>query len=439
MLGDGRVALCPADCAVATRCVLHYYFHNAAGDPGFMAFEVLRDSFHEALHQSLPLALTTDMQMTPWAHGGLTAGLSADHPVFPPAVRHHDARCTIADMVRRDFALDSQPQALLDVPCIANPLAGDALAVLVAVYMSDGVGVCLALSHAVVDIGGATRFCHEWCALARSMYAAAGTHHQPQRLCSDRAWFWGAVSARRAPVDSAFYRHLYARTAAQQPPKSGTAGAPLYRIAIAAEALGALGDVRARACPGASIPNFISAVIWRAILRARPDAEHAYFAASLTVRTIEPAFADYWGNTATMRYIHREAPALRAAAIGEIAEAVQGCTSGFSVAEYADILERYTSTPEYLARLEQFVEEGRAPLLMVANISRLPVYAADFGFGPPAKVCYPPFLPPGFAVFLPRSAAGGIDILIHASDAAIRLLASDDLVRDHIAVTAYSP
>ncbi|KAJ2714698.1 hypothetical protein H4R19_001592 [Coemansia spiralis] len=448
MLTSSRAVLCPADAAVTPRCLIQFFYQNTAGDPRFMEFEILCESFYEALRSSMPLALATDMQLESLWSGGLTVSLDSE-PKRPPVTRHIDSKCTVANMIEEGFSRASQPVALDSVPHFTNPLEGDALATLDVVYMADGVGLCLSFSHAAVDLGACVRFCQEWGARARSMYTlSGGAAYQPAELNTDRTWFWEAITAQPAQIEREFDKHiaeLAAAAAAQEPEARETSAAqpnetgdinPVYRIEISAAAVGEIGEARHKAAPGVTIPSLLSAVLWRAITQAHPAARYTYFGLSLTVRT-NPQFAEYWGNTATMKYLYAETSAFAAMDIAAIARMVQACADEFTLAEFVHILESFTANAEYSDTLARFVSSGRAPRLAISNISRAPAYSVDFGFGPPTKVCYPPSVPAGLVIFFPSSKAGGIDIYLRASDAEIQQIASDSLLKDRIVTVAY--
>ncbi|KAJ2771770.1 hypothetical protein IWQ57_002062 [Coemansia nantahalensis] len=447
MPASTQTVFCPADGLIDGQIMAHFYYQNMTSDPRFMEFDVLSESFYDALRSSLPLALATDMQTGPLWSGGLTAMLSSN-PGRPPMTRHVDSKCTIANMIAEGFSRASQPLALDSMPHLRKPLEGDALVTLDVVYMADGVGVGVAFSHAVVDMGACVRFCQEWGARAQSMYSPDDSVvYQPAVLNIDRARFWDAITAEETRAESAFDKHLaeLADTApelgndgpSKVEPDMGGGAKSLYRIEITAAATGGIGEARKNVAPGASIPNFLSAVLWRAVTRANPEAHHTYFATSLTVRT-DPRFAEFWGNTSTMKYIHMDAGTFSAMDIGDIARTVQAIMSEFTPAEYLRILGTFTNT-EYIRNLVRHVLNGHAPVVAISNVSRVPMYSVDFGFGPPAKVICPTALTPGMVVLFPNSMAGGIDIYLRASDAEIEQIAGDSLLKDHISVRAYEP
>ncbi|KAJ2794771.1 hypothetical protein H4R21_005371 [Coemansia helicoidea] len=137
-----------------------------------------------------------------------------------------------------------------------------------------------------------------------------------------------------------------------------------------------------------------------------------------------------------MKYIHMDAGTFSAMDIGDVARTVQARVREFTPAEFVHILGTFVDI-EYIRNLVRHVLNSQAPLMVISNVSRTPMYSVDFGFGPPAKVSYPPALGPGMAVLFPNSKAGGIDIYLRASDAEIEQIASDSLLKDYISVRAY--
>ncbi|KAJ2125506.1 hypothetical protein IW147_000858 [Coemansia sp. RSA 720] len=433
-----RTVLCPADNAVMPRCVVHFYFHNSGHRPEFMEFSTLRQTFIQTLRASLPLALATDMQMTTATYGGLTAAIVEDPP-HPPICKHTDDTRTVGRMIAADFAPSTQPPVILGIPTHSNPLVGDPLVTLDVVYMADGVGVGLAFSHAVTDMGGVIQFCVEWSRVARSIYTPGAMEHTPCVLNADRSWFWPRVCAEPSPPTSPFVSHLESLASdhnelADSSTEIQDTCSTMYRMGISAHGVAHIGSVRDATCPGVSILNFISAALWQSITTSSLHPS-TYFAASLTART-HPTYADYWGNTSTMKYTHYATLDVCNMSCADLGRVVQQSVASFTPAEFAYIIDKYADD-EYLPRLRMFVENGRVPRLMVSNMSRLPHYEVDFGFGCPVKVCWPVDIPRGMAAFLPRAQGGGIDIYLRASDLVVRNVSNHGLLKDHISVMVY--
>ncbi|KAJ2556046.1 hypothetical protein IWW35_000207 [Coemansia sp. RSA 1878] len=450
-----RTVLCPADNAVMPRCAVHFYFHNPDQQAGFMEFGILRNTFIQTLRTSLPLALATRMQMTAFTYGGLTASI-VDDPPLPPISKHTDDTRTVRRMIDADFAPSTQPRVIFGFPIQCNPLVGDPLVTLDVVYMADGVGIGLTFSHAVTDMGGVVRFCVEWSRVARFHYTKSATEHKPCVLNNDRSWFWPCICAEPSPPTPPFVTHLEAlatatdtcayadsskhsnelfesaETDSNAEPRA--ARSPIYRMSISAHGVAHIGSVRDAVCPGVSIPNLISAALWQCISVSSPHPT-TYFAASLTART-HPTYADYWGNTSTMKYMHHETHQVSRMPCAELARVIQQNVVSFTPAEFAYIINQYTSE-SYLQKLQRFVENDKAPRVMVSNMSRLPFYETDFGFGRPAKVCCPLDVPHGMAAFFPRSRSGGIDIYLRVSDLVVQNVVNHELLKDHITVIVY--
>ncbi|KAJ2503216.1 hypothetical protein GGH96_000465 [Coemansia sp. RSA 1972] len=433
-----RTVLCPADNAVNPRCVVHFYFHNPDRQAGFMEFSILRQTFIQTLRVSLPLALATDMQMTSPTYGGLTAVIVEDPPL-PPVCKHTDDTRTVGCMIAADFAPSTQPSVILGIPTTSNPLAGDPLVTLDVVYMTDGVGLGLAFSHAVTDMGGIARFCVEWSRVARSHYTSGATEYKPCALNTGRSWFWPCVCAEPRPPTSPFVSHLEALASDHNGLVDSNAeiqdtSSTMYRMSTSAHGIAHIGSVRDAICPGVSIPNLISAALWQSLSLSSPHS-FTYIAASLTTRT-HPTYATYWGNTSTIKYTHYATQQACQMPCAELARVVQKSVASFTPAEFVYIIDQYTSEV-YLSRLQKYVENDKVPRLMVSNMSRLPYYEVDFGFGCPVKVNWPMDVPRGMAAFFPRSRDGGIDIYLRTSDLVARNVANHEVLKDHISVMVY--
>ncbi|KAJ2158284.1 hypothetical protein GGF46_003894 [Coemansia sp. RSA 552] len=433
------VTLCPADCAIASRCMVHYYFYNATGQQGFMDFDTLRTALYQTLRVSQPIGLATGMRMTSLQYGGITAEMSPE-PKLPSATMHHNHTHTVAAMLAADFSPESQPPEMTSLSLTINPLEGDALVAMDYVQMVDGVGLAFSFSHAVFDMGACARLCEEWSRVARAMFSDGSTAYTPQELNVDRKWFWDELTKLPAPGPSDFDKHLdeLVETASSTPEKDTALPNNLYRIGISVEQFQELGAIRNRICPGVSVPNFISAAIWHSICQTNPSTSpYTYFAASLTVRS-DKRFAEYWGNTATMKYISQDRSKLTAAPIETTARAVQQCVTDFTPADFVHIIDQYTVDDSYIKKLRRFVENDAVPWLMVTNMSRHPYYNVDFGFGPPAKVLWPPTPLPSFAVIFPKEARGGIDIYLCVPESTMEEISTKSIIKDHIAVMLYN-
>ncbi|PIA14514.1 hypothetical protein COEREDRAFT_88612 [Coemansia reversa NRRL 1564] len=276
-------------------------------------------------------------------------------------------------------------------------------------------------------------------------------NYQPQMLNIDRQWFWEKITAQSTPVDTTFDNHIEALEEANRKKLCSSLvneeipaglvfdGAEtdnlLYRISIPSQSVNKIGMVRSKICPEVSIPNFISAILWHCVFESSPDAKFSYFATSLTVR-LNTLFSEYWGNAATMKYTYEKTEVLHSKEIGNIARIIQCLVDKYSVADFAHIVKNYNSK-KYVENITRLVEENNPSRLMVSNISRLPVYSIDFGFGQPVKTAVAPHISPGFAVFSPRSKDGGIDILIRTLPKVIERLTNNSLLKEYISVINY--
>ncbi|KAJ2777300.1 hypothetical protein GGI15_004554 [Coemansia interrupta] len=437
---------CPADNAIAPRCMLLYYYHNSANHTNFMDFTLLKHTFHQTLLASLPLALATSVSMDAPPLGKLTAFVNPRSPKYPEVKRHTDHEHTIKNMVARGFARGSQPPVLANMRMLADPLAGDALAMLEVVYMADGVGLAVGLSHAVVDITGFRMFVEQWSRLCRSTVHAELPQYKAQKLYIDRTEFWRMVTKEPAPPPSPFDRHLEElagcpessadRQVSEQEPSA------TYRITVPDVLLEQLAKSRRPADPQPSVPALLSAILWKALVRAQPSPhpQFAYFANSLTVRPLHKSLAAFCGNAVTMKYIHMPVAHLLHTDTQDVAVEIHRAAREFTGGQFARIIRGYMEPQGYMGRLARFVENGRAPRLMVSNVSRAGLYdEADFGWSGPEKIVFPADIPQGLCIFLPMSSAGGIDAYLCTTRSVIESIAQDDQLKDHIAIYEQGP
>ncbi|KAI9470266.1 hypothetical protein LPJ55_000725 [Coemansia sp. RSA 990] len=333
--------------------------------------------------------------MTP---GGLVVSLGAD---CPPVNKHIDTQHTVAQMIADDFA--SQPSVMTNTPIECSPT--DPWATLDLVYMEDGVGLAFSISHAVTDLGGSIRIAQEWAKMTRSMPLA------PYELNMDRQWFWSQLLQESPPFKSMHHT--------EQLPTISQEQSHVYRLSFSPQAIDVLKTRRQSAA--VSIGSFITAILWRAF--ARSHTEFVHLGISLTTR-IHPRYADYWGNTSTIKYICQPVQDIINWSIADIANKAQEAVRTFTPAEFLYIVNQYVENDVAI--------ENK---LMVINVSQFPFYDVDFGFGKPIKVVWPPSLPSGAAMLYPRSSDGGIDIYIKVCESVIQNIKIDQLISDLVSVT----
>ncbi|KAJ2801335.1 hypothetical protein H4S07_004966, partial [Coemansia furcata] len=291
---EQSLGLCPADCAVQLPIVTPLYFEKSSDStPEFMDFDILKTSFYHTLATCLPHALGTNLRKpTDDSSMSYLVTVNPTAPKLPPVTRHVDDECTIAAMRQSGFLPHVQPKVILceTAKVVRNPLGGDPLATLDIVYMSDGVGVLLTISHGIVDMGAYCRFIMEWGLVAKAM--ACGANNVPRGMDTDREKFWALVTEDAIPVSpTAFEEHLAGLNATGAVPAvADKAPASLFILSADAAAVKRLAQTRDIMCPGVSVPNFISAFLWRTVALSYPEARYAYFSSSLTIRN-DPRFA----------------------------------------------------------------------------------------------------------------------------------------------------
>ncbi|KAJ1924644.1 hypothetical protein GGI01_002044 [Coemansia sp. RSA 376] len=426
---EQTLGLCPADSAAHLPVMAPLYFENPhSSTAGFMDFDILKTTFYRTLTLCLPHALGTKPRES--SDPGTPFLVTIDQPSELPLVtKHIDDTCTIAEMRRSGFMPHVQPEVILREASklVRNPMGGDPLVTLDIVYMKDGVGVLLVISHAIVDMAAYCRFVLEW-----GLVAKAGS--LPRDMDTDRKRFWDLVSGLATPVPTVFENHMAELNAADvEVPLEHPQASTIFRLSADAAAMGKLACTRDTMCPGISLPNFISALLWRITALACPNAKYAYFSSSLTIRN-DPRFAEYWGNTSTFKFIY--APRDKVIEdVGRVADWVQDSVREFTVAEFAHILSLYTVDGRWYDRsLSKYVGAAGVPRLSVMNISRIPFYDIDFGWGRPTKVMYQTVGIPGLCFFMPQTGDGGIEVFVCLREDAANALLADELVSSHFDV-----
>ncbi|KAJ2707088.1 hypothetical protein FB645_001064 [Coemansia sp. IMI 203386] len=456
---DGRhvYEFCPADNAIFPRCMIHYYYRNADNIPDFMDFATLKSTFHHTLSVCLPMTLGSQVHMETPPFGKLTITVDGTSPRLPPVTKHVDTVHTVAEMAARGFVIASQPSVLAEAPLMLNPLEGDPLVTLDVVYMADGVGLLLAFSHAIVDLPGFQKFVDQWSCLNRSLVSKQRTiGYLPQQLDTDRMRFWNAVLKYPEPETSDIEQHLDMLVAAadknntveclssatkenndeqiQQVCPEIPSDYGVYRIEVPLAAIDELTQLKAQICPEVTVPNLIAATLWRCLSLTHPSSSYTYFANSLSIRN-NTEFTHFCGNTATIKYTYQKTATIISQNIFQTSQQIQRSARSFGVGEFARIIKGYvTSGSKYSSNLTRFVETHRVPRLIVTNVSRIPFYETDFGYGTPIKLFFPATVPPGLCAFTPLSKEGGIDILIRTTENAIENIKSDQLLGERIVV-----
>ncbi|KAJ2756789.1 hypothetical protein GGI19_000593 [Coemansia pectinata] len=72
--------------------------------------------------------------------------------------------------------------------------------------------------------------------------------------------------------------------------------------------------------------------------------------------------------------------------------------------------------------------------LTISNVSRVPYFGVDFGFGAPSHITLYPMVIPGFAVWLPLSSEGGLHILWNLPEHVFNVLKQDSHLTRYVEV-----
>ncbi|KAJ2344940.1 hypothetical protein GGH91_002696 [Coemansia sp. RSA 2671] len=433
---EKTLGLCPPDCAVHLPIMTPLYFERPVGMTGFMDFDVLKSSFYRTLTTCLPHALGTNFRLSGDPSMPYLVTVNPAAPNLPRVARHVDDECTIAAMRQSGFMPHVQPKAILceTAKVTRNPLGGDPLVTLDIVYMSDGVGVLLVISHAIVDMGAYCRFMVEWGLVAKAV--ACGDVGVPREMDTDRSKFWSLVTKWAEPVPTTeFEAHLAELNAAgAQVPLANPQPVTIVRLGADPKAVAKLSQTRDRLCPGISVPNFISALLWR-ITGQASESEYAYFSSSLTIRS-DPRFSEYWGNTSTSNFIYVPRERLISESLADVARRIQESVYEFGVAEFAHILDLFTAKDSWYDRsVVKYVGVTGVSRMSVVNVSRsVPLYDIDFGGGRPVKVMNQAVRIPGLCFFMPWSQEGGIEVIACLPEPTVNVLLVDELVMSHFDV-----
>ncbi|KAJ2525439.1 hypothetical protein GGI11_000011 [Coemansia sp. RSA 2049] len=443
-----RVVFCPADNAIYPRCTFHMYYRNSSNRADFMDFDVLKESLYRTLRICMPLALATDMKQTSFVHGGLTANLSSSPP-YPLVTRHVDEEHTIAEMVANGFSLESQPPSIVNSVAIANPLAGDALVSIDVAYMTDGVGLSMAFSHAIADLASMVMIGREWGNLARAMLSDSHSQHEVQVFDIDRTSFWDKASSYSpGKLSLGTTQHLEARWTEEQQRIDNAGGTnkskndpgcnklPMHRLRISADSVEKLKEQRPADCRGISVGALIAAVLWQSHTQAHPDQPYTYCGSSITIRA-DPQFAEFCGNTSTIDYTYNTPGHINTLDIYAVARIVQQRIRDFTVGDFVHYVETY-STPAFVANPLAYVAKNHEATIVTVNASRLPFYDIDFGYGRPCKfVCPVSMVSNHFCFMLPQEPHGGIEIYARVPVETIERVRRAEFLLGHVVVERY--
>ncbi|KAJ2444495.1 hypothetical protein GGF42_006287 [Coemansia sp. RSA 2424] len=92
------------------------------------------------------------------------------------------------------------------------------------------------------------------------------------------------------------------------------------------------------------------------------------------------------------------------------------------------------SDPARQAKFLTVFANPSALQLTVSNISRVPYFGVDFGFGAPSHVTVYPMVIPGFAVWLPMDAGGGLRIVWNLPEGVFLALKNDPELTRYVTV-----
>ncbi|KAJ2356846.1 hypothetical protein IWW50_006551 [Coemansia erecta] len=363
-----------------------------------------------------------------------------------PVVTEERAKThTLARLRRAGFCWKQWP-AETHVPDLRTRESRPMLGVHIVRYACGGVGVHAKVRHQCMDGSGVWRFFGVWaaaCANGRAVPPGPIAGAAPIG-CRDVL-----ASALSAPTPSAYIdgvsRFLQAAARVQHSAQSAERdGSRMARFAMTQCALDRLKLYYGRlgACSRSHLPyvrehnvSFVStsdlvcALFWRAIARAHealfPSDPHTCMMLACDVRARIAVPLAYCGNASFPLIIHAGKKHVLGETITDTATRIRSHV-GLLSAELVQSTLEFMAAPESMRALVEMFQPGKA-FFSASIINKIPMFESmNFGFGRPVHVDIPPYLGPGFSIWMPtRSAKQPLVVNLALNNSVLALVRDD--------------
>ncbi|KAJ1821849.1 hypothetical protein LPJ60_002365 [Coemansia sp. RSA 2675] len=345
-----------------------------------------------------------------------------------PRYDEHDATVRVADIAAANYNWSLWPKELLSV-CPVRPPYGSApelpLVHVVVTWHPDGMGFLVSIDHSVADGVGLGTLLNQWASSMREgrILLPVDSDHATvyQELVSSvkepqGGWLIDYVdSLPEVPPavgkdleDSVAISHTNPR-APQQIELALRQNAHAMRVTP--EAMQRLLDDSPQ--PASAI-RLVYALMWQRYIAAMSTADSSPSQMCL-INVIHSSrhLVDrphYIGNAVCPVYSQSTLDKLMASPLSAIATDI-GQNMHAVTGSHWLAFTQMINDPVRQAKFYTIFANPSALQLSISNVSRVPFFGVDFGFGAPSHVTLYPMVIPGFAVWLPLGPKGGLHVL----------------------------
>ncbi|KAJ2004779.1 hypothetical protein H4R26_002313 [Coemansia thaxteri] len=454
---NGIHELTPLDGNPSNRANLQFVFfykNPSSSESGLQLRERMSERMRQAFHEAMshyPILYgehhrCDDDKETPPNEGGQSPAVhiivsDSSKQTQAPRYDEHDVSELVSDIQAAHYNWATWPAQLLSVSPIRVRLGSARelpLAHVVVTWHADGMGLLVSVDHSVADGVGVSVLLNQWAGAVRNrelLLPVDADHAAAWRQLVETAdepqpdWFVNYVDSLPAvaPEPSGTESAGIADTDPRAPVEVERAlRRNTHALRVTRAALQRLADDNSRGGPVPAI-RLAYALMWQRYMAAMargsdPDA-------TCLINVIHSARAvvgrpHYIGNAVCPVYSRRALGSLLNASVADVAEEIGRSMHAITAPQWLAFTQLFHDAPRR-AKLLTLFANPEALQLSVSNISRVPFFDVDFGFGPPCHATVYPMVIPGFAVWTPLQADGGLHILWNLPDHVFAALAQD--------------
>ncbi|KAJ2744843.1 hypothetical protein GGI20_002652 [Coemansia sp. BCRC 34301] len=363
---------------------------------------------------------------------------TASHKALQPQYDEYNVTELVADIAAAHYDWATWPEPLLSV-CPIRPRTPEDLPLVhvIVTWHPDGLGLLVSIDHSVTDGVGMATLLAQWSALARNACLAHPVDFDHSGIYHD------LLLAAQNPENGWFVDFIDSLPLAEPPGLSDNPAicdsdprAPqqielalrrnTHVMHVTAEAMQRLAKDNGHQ---ASVICLVYALMWQRYIAALAKGKDVGPDQQCLINVIHSARhvvgrPAYVGNAVCPIYSRSTLASLVDSPISVVANEVGGNMHSVTAPQWLAFAQML-GDPLRLAKFLTVFANPDALQLTVSNISRVPFFHVDFGFGPPSHATIYPMVVPGFAMLLPLDIDGGLRIMWNLPSHVFHLLKND--------------
>ncbi|KAJ2892507.1 hypothetical protein IWW38_003197 [Coemansia aciculifera] len=368
----------------------------------------------------------------------------ASQQQLKPRYDEYDAHVLVADIAAAHYNWEMWPKELLSV-CPLRPKFGSApelpLVHAVVTWHPDGMGFLVSVDHSVLDGVGMGTLLKQWADMVREGqillpvdFDHATVYEQLVKSINDEPqsdWFVDYI-------DSLPDKESKDTSNSEQPGITDTDPRAPQMVELALRAnthamhmtAEAMKQLQSDSAQQASSIHLVYALMWKRYIAAMVSAKNILVADQPCLFNVIHSARHlvgrnhYVGNAVCPVYSMSKLSDLSEASMEEVARTLahnMHTVTGSQWLKFSQMM----SDPVRQAKFLTVFANPNALQLTVSNISRVGYFDTDFGFGAPSHVTVYPMVIPGFALWLPLDANGGLRIIWNLPEHVFNALKGD--------------